>query len=507
MSSFFGKDLNLYITTDVYSIITKNGIRKYKYKNSKGCPPNFKEAPGKKGVTFAFRNKEAMTQARGFIMGSEEAIYENKDKISHWTPNVYSWGGYIDPNRKHVMGFFEENLQQINTFVIDFDCSKESVSSDDILVAGLELNTVPTLILETPNGYQAYFVLDQPSYISKANEFKSLRTNKAIVRSLKVAFSKEIEGVDFGCNPFGIFRFPREDNIVYYDPTNLFDFKKLMAWSMKISDDQKQERQLLQKDNFRNADFKQTKTSWFRSLLNVKTIKGGKGLLGRNSAIFTASLACYSSKMEKEDCIDLMDEFNTFLANPLSDREVKKIVRSAYSGRYSGASAQYIQVLEEQWGISQNRSESLNKGVWYKFAKPREEREKTHYSEYRLDLIHLIEQKTKNQQAFIQMTRKELMKELNIPESSLKDLLRMLKEDHYVIIQTKPGRGGYTRLGTTKSIVISLLGQKKEQYAKQKKNLVKSLPKAEQVIKEVEDIQFKKEHWDSNLSLEIIDTS
>lgn len=81
-------------------------------------------------------------------------------------------------------------------------------------------------------------------------------------------------------------------------------------------------------------------------------------------------------------------------------------------------------------GITQNRSESLNKGVWYKFAKPREEREKTHYSEYRLDLIHLIEERTKNQQAFIQMTRKELRKELNIPESSLKDLLRMLKEDH-----------------------------------------------------------------------------
>ncbi|WP_225745002.1 primase C-terminal domain-containing protein [Marinilactibacillus sp. Marseille-P9653] len=492
---------------NTYKLILKKGLLTYKYKNSKGCPPNFVEAPGKKGVTFAFRNKQSMTKARGFVITSEEAIYENKEKLSHWTPNVYRWGGYTDSNRKHVMGFSEENLQQINTFVIDFDCSKEKVSSDDILIAGLELNTVPTLILETPNGYQAYFVLDQPSYISKANEYKSLRTNKAIARSLKVAFSKEIEGVDFGCNPFGIFRFPREDNIVYYDPTNVFSFKTLMVWSMKISDDQKQERQMLQKNNFRNTEFKQIKTSWFRSLLNVKTIKGGKGLLGRNSAIFTASLACYSSKMEKEDCIDLMDEFNTFLANPLSDREVKKIVRSAYSGRYSGASAQYVQLLEEQWGITQNRSESLNKAAWHKFAKPREEREKTHYSEYRLDLIQLIEQKTKNKEAFIELTRKELEKELNIPESSLKDLLRMLKEDHYVIIQTKPGRGGYTRLGTTKSVVVSLLGQKKEQYAKQKRELVKRLPKAEQIVKEVEDMQLKKEEWRPNIPLEIINTS
>lgn len=145
---------------NTYKLILKKGPLTYKFKNSKGCPPNFKEAPGKKGVTFAFRNKESMTQARGFIITSEEAIYENKEKLSHWTPNVYSWGGYIDPSRKHVMGFFERNLQQINTFVVDFDCSKENVSSDDILVAGLELDTVPTLILETPNGYQAYFVLD-----------------------------------------------------------------------------------------------------------------------------------------------------------------------------------------------------------------------------------------------------------------------------------------------------------------------------------------------------------
>lgn len=106
---------------------------------------------------------------------------------------------------------------QINTYVIDIDCSKERVSSNDILLAGIDLGVKPTLIIESPNGYQAYFVLDRPSFISKAHDFKSLRTNKAIAQSLKLAFSKEIEGVDFGCNPFGIFRFPNEKNIVFYE--------------------------------------------------------------------------------------------------------------------------------------------------------------------------------------------------------------------------------------------------------------------------------------------------
>ncbi|MCC5893983.1 MAG: hypothetical protein JJU16_00845 [Alkalibacterium sp.] len=174
---------------------------------------------------------------------------------------------------------------QINTYVIDIDCAKDVVSSDDILLAGIDLCVTPTLIVESPNGYQAYFVLDRPSFISKAHDFKLLGTNKAIARSLKLAFSKEIDGVDFGCNPFGIFRFPNEENVVFYEPDNLFNFKKLMAWSMKVSDDYQQEEQDRYMKQFKASDFKQTQTSRFRSLLN-QPVKGGKGVLGRNSAIF-----------------------------------------------------------------------------------------------------------------------------------------------------------------------------------------------------------------------------
>ncbi len=492
---------------NIYSIIAKNGIRKFKFKNSKGCPPNFKEVPGKKGVTFAFRNKESMAQARGFVVTSEEAIYENKEKLSHWTPNVYSWGGYINPNRKHVMGFFEENLQQINTFVIDFDCSKENVSSDDILVAGLELNTVPTLILETPNGYQAYFVLDRPSFISKAHDFKSLRTNKAIARSLKLAFSKEIDGVDFGCNPFGIFRFPNEENIVFYEPDNLFNFKKLMAWSMKVSDDHQQEEQDRYMQQFKASDFKQTQTSWFRSLLNQPDIKGGKGVLGRNSALFTASLACYSSQLDQDTCIELMTDFNASLSYPLSEKEISKTVRSAYSGRYKGASTHYIQLLNEQWGNEDTRAESLNKGVWYKFAKPRDDRQKSHYSEWRKDLIHLIEQKATKQQGFVQFTRKELIRELNIPESSLKDLLRLIKEDNYVTMKTKPGRNGYTRLWTVKSIVLSLLNQRKAQHLKDKETLLQHIPAIQDIVGRLTDNTGITEKLQAQILKEIVNTS
>ncbi|MCC5890817.1 MAG: primase C-terminal domain-containing protein, partial [Alkalibacterium sp.] len=382
---------------DLYPYILKDGLQRYKFKHSHTRPTDYQEKAGKKGVSFVFRSKEHMANARGFIVTSEEAIQANKDTLSHWTPNVYGWGGYADPKRHHVLGFFEENLMQINTYVIDIDCAKDVVSSDDILLAGIDLGVTPTLIVESPNGYQAYFVLDRPSFVSKAQDYKSLRTNKAIARSLKLAFSTKIEGVDFGCNPFGIFRFPNEENIVFYEPDNVFSFKTLMAWSMKVSDDHQQEQQEQHMKKFMVSDFKQTQTSWFRSLLKQSDIKGGKGVLGRNSALFAASLACYSSQLDQETCIELMTEFNASLTYPLSEKELKKTIRSAYSGRYKGASAQYIQLLNEQWGSDDTRAESLNKGVWYKFAKPRDDRQKSHYSEWRKDLIRLIEQKATKQ--------------------------------------------------------------------------------------------------------------
>lgn len=490
-----------------YSYILKDGLRQYKFKNSDNCPADYQEKAGKKGVSFVFRSKEHMGNARGFIVTSEEAIQENKDTLSHWTPNIYSWGGYVDPERHHVMGFFEENLMQINTYVIDIDCAKEVVSSDDILLAGIDFGVTPTLIVESPNGYQAYFVLDRPSFISKVHDYKSLRTNKAIARSLKLAFSKEIEGVDFGCNPFGIFRFPNEENIVFFEPDNLFNFKKLMTWSMKVSDDHQQEQQALYLKQFKANDFKQTQTSWFRSLLNQSDIKGGKGVLGRNSALFTASLACYSSQLDQDTCIELMTDFNASLSYPLSKKEIRKTVRSAYSGRYKGASASYIQILKEQWGLDENRSESLNKGVWYKFAKPREDRQKSHYSEWRKDLIRLIEQKATKQQGFIQMTRKELIKAMDIPESSLKDLLRLIKEDDYVTMKTKPGRNGYTRLWTVKSIVLSLFNQRKNQYLKDKEALLQHIPAIQDIVEKITETAVITEELQTQILKEIVNTS
>ncbi len=78
-----------------------------------------------------------MIGGRGVVLTSEEAIHENKDTFTHWTPNVYRYGTYADENRSYTKGHSENNLRQINTFFIDFDIhtAKETISASDILTS------------------------------------------------------------------------------------------------------------------------------------------------------------------------------------------------------------------------------------------------------------------------------------------------------------------------------------------------------------------------------------
>ncbi|EIQ7138211.1 hypothetical protein OPL79_002117 [Enterococcus faecalis] len=78
----------------VYPAVLKDGVRKYKYKNSKFKPVGSSE--GNKGAIFGYRSKDLMIQGRGVVITSEEALGENEDQFTHWTPNVFSYGTYTN---------------------------------------------------------------------------------------------------------------------------------------------------------------------------------------------------------------------------------------------------------------------------------------------------------------------------------------------------------------------------------------------------------------------------
>ena len=67
-------------------------------------------------------------------------------------------------------------------------------------------------------------------------------------------------------------------------------------------------------------------------------------------------MAYFSSGYEVEACELTMLEFNDRLANPLSDRELTRIIRSAYSGKYQAAHREKIVLLCQEW-VDANLSE------------------------------------------------------------------------------------------------------------------------------------------------------
>lgn len=223
-------------TETIYKLILKDGLRQIKFKNSHLKLVSSAEE-GKRGAIFAYRSKANMIKARGLVLTSMEAVSENQDSFTHWTPNVYRYGSYSDSKRQITRGHSEDNLRQVNTFYIDFDItsSAEEMTSGDILTAAIDLGFMPTLILKSDKGYQAYFVLSEPAYVTSHSQFRVVKVAKAISQNLRNYFSQTLP-VDMTCNHFGIARMPRTDNIEFFHADYTYSFQEWLDWSMKQSD-------------------------------------------------------------------------------------------------------------------------------------------------------------------------------------------------------------------------------------------------------------------------------
>ncbi|MCW1076407.1 MULTISPECIES: primase C-terminal domain-containing protein [Streptococcus] len=446
----------------IYPLILKDGLRNYKFRNSHLKPISSVEE-GKRGAIFTYRSKAHMIKARGLVLTSMESIKENQDGFTHWTPNVYRFGSYSDSRRQITRGHAEENLRQINTFVIDFDLSSDDVmTSGDILTAALDLGFMPTLILKSDKGYQAYFVLSEPAYVTAHSQFKVVKVAKAISQNLRSYFGQTLP-VDMTCNHFGICRIPRTDNIEFFDEEYTYSFQEWLNWSMKQSDLPFPSKKPNLTVISGTEGAKQTDEPWYKMLMNESNIKGTKDLMGRNSVLFTLALANFSSGVSQGDCEVVLNEFSLRLDEPVTTGELLKIIASAYSGKYEAASRDYIMLLCRAWVNKDLKSADLfTKQRWYKFKKKRADRKNSHLYEWKADVMAYLEEFYQSEDPFIQTTKKALREALSIPERSLDRVLKALKADQKIFFTIKSGRGGGIRIASVKAIFLSLLQVKKD---------------------------------------------
>lgn len=452
---------------NVLKQIVHDGLTCYKQTNSKASLPAKVAAAKadkqhKKGAVFAVRAKEHFTAkgVKGYIITSKETLVEDANSLTHFTPNVYRVFQYADSKRQYITGFEEKNLLQVNTFVVDIDTLQFSVQ--DILLACLDESIgAPTLIVRSDRGYHVYFVLEQPLFISNKNDFRSLTVAKRIAENLKESLASV--KADKFCNSFGFFRIPKNENIVWYQPTATYHTGDLITWSMR-QDDDKGRSLFVVPSKLTTSSVLQS--DWFGDLLRATDIKGEKGQIGRNNALFTVALICYQEGKPIEDAMNLLDEYNSRFTYGLSGDETDKILQSAYSGKYKGAQREYVEALLELYVGDPNKyTISFGNKGWYKHKKERKERVRNHYEEWEEDLIGYITSKFDVAEPFIWLTQKQMCEAIKIPSSSLNVVIKQSTK----IITTKVGKGrgsitGWTTVSLFLKHVLLSLQTAKEQY-------------------------------------------
>src|SRR5699024_6545551 len=177
----------------------------------------------------------------------------------------------------------------------------------------------------------------------------------------------------------------------------------------------------------------------------------------RNNALLTLALANYADGVAFSEAYDVLDQFNSNLDKPLPLREFEKTLNSAYSGKYKGVQRSYVESLLENW--TDGSSSFTGQTGWYKFAKPREERERSHYREWEQDIITYLNDQTSPENPFIVGSLSMLSEQLKIPLSTLKEVLKRSKKLHK---KTEgKGRGSQTLLATKSMLIKHLLEVKK----------------------------------------------
>lgn len=459
----------------LFDTLLHTGIHTYKKKHSKASLParveaEKKEKSTRQGAVFVVRQKADFTAngVKGYIVTSKETLLEDAHTLTHFTPNVYRTFGYTDDSRRFIYGFEERNLQQINTFVVDIDTKKYSVN--ELLLVCMDASIgLPTFIVASDRGYQLYFVLESPLFISNKENFRGLKVAKRISDNLKRSL-QSVEA-DLFCNDFGFFRLPTEQNVVYKDFDNQYSIATLIQWSMRQDTDMKRPLFVIPTKKYKQSV---VHTEWFDALVHTVNIKGSKGKIGRNNTLFTLALICYAEGWDLERTENLLDEFNSRLQDPLNAKEMYATLQSAYSGKYNGPSKEYVEeILALYVNNGTDYKVSLGSRVWYKFKKERDERTRSHYDEWEEDIIQYITAEKSCSEPFIWRTQKELCQEIGIPQSTLNEVLKCSKQ----LVKTVKRKGraaktGWTTVKLFMQYAMNLMDVTKEEKAKYRKQLI-----------------------------------
>ena len=464
---------------EIMQFMTHNSLLLYKKKNSRVSSDQVAAYEAKentnpygKGVVFVSPSKADLVEGKGYVVTSYETLHEKRQTLSHWTPNTYRGGTYYNFKKRTIKGHTRDNLKQIN--VIGFDIDTKEVDLYALYLGCEELGLPrPNLLLETPRGFQVFYILATPFFVHKNNDYKSLRVAERLSDNIRKALSTYVP-VDTNCVPFGFYRIPREDNVLdfYDEPANT---SELLVWSKQYEKQEKRGFLCVVYDKTTSA-IDQTSSDWYRALICATDIERGHHGASRNNALMTLALANYASGHPIEAAYDELDQFNSNLAHPLNKSEFERTLKSAYSGKYKGVKRSYVEGLLENW--TDGQAHFQGKEGWYKFKKTREERVRSHYEEWEADMLNKIDALTSPETPFLEGSLKMLADMFGMALSTLKEVLK--RSSKLIKRTVGRGRGAVTQL-TSRSMMFKSLLVSRQNYLQQVQlTFAELLPEAKQ---------------------------
>lgn len=460
---------------DIMRFMTHDSLRLCKFKGSSmsidkltAYEKSLNDSPYRKGVVFVSPSKNDLEEGKGYVVTSYETLQEKYQNLTHWTPNIFRGGSYYNFAKRIIKGHTKQNLKQINVIGLDIDTKEVDLYA---LYLGCEELGLPrpNLLLETPAGFQFFFVLETPFFIHKEQDYKALRVAERLAENIREALKTYVP-VDFNCNKFGFYRIPKEDNVLdFYDKPAKTN--EMLTWSRQY--EEKENRKFLHvvyKEN--RIASEQTAANWYQALIHATQIEKGHFAASRNNALFTLALANYTSGRTYEAAYDELDQFNSNLDHPLRKQEFERILNSAYSGKYKGVKRSYVEGLLGLW--TDGKAQFKGGAGWYKFKKAREDRERSHYDEWEQDILDYLEDHTTPEIPFLEGSLKEIAETLGMAVSSLKEVLK--RSDKLVKRTIGRGRGAVTKLTSRTMLFRSVLLLRKQQIQQAQLSFAEVLP-------------------------------
>ncbi|TDK58155.1 plasmid replication protein [Bacillus salipaludis] len=466
---------------EIMQFMTHNNLRLYKKKGSRqplnkvaAYEQSISKTLYRTGVVFVSPSKADLSEGKGYVVTSYETLQEKHRNLTHWTPNIYRGGTYYNFKKRVIKGHERENLKQINVISLDIDTKEVDLYA---LYLGCEELGLPrpNLLLETPRGFQVFFVLETPFFIHKNQDYKALRVAERLSDNIRKALKTYVP-VDTGCVPFGFYRIPREDNILdfYEQPANT---SELLTWSKQF--EEQENRNFLRVIYNKNSSvIDQTSSDWYSALIHATHIEKGHFGSSRNNAIMTLALANYASERPFDEVYDELDQFNSNLDHPLKKSEFDRILKSAYSGKYKGVKRSYVEGLLELW--TDGQAPFKGREGWYKFKKPREERVRSHYKEWEKDIIAYLDIHTSPETPFLEGSLSSLAKTFGMSVSSLKEVFKQSSKLKKHTIGR--GRGAVTKIASRSMLFKNLLFLRKKYIQHTQMTFAELLPELNQNI-------------------------